>query len=70
MTAVTSTEFGRWTRPNNGAEVVFNDVYAEERDLELKHGVAELLQRFQGHCISRVLDPQRQNVGVILPRSM
>ena len=66
MTAVTSTEFGRWTRPNNGAEVVFYDLfgmYAEERDLELKHGVAELLQRFQDHCISRVLDPQRRNVG-------
>ncbi len=66
MLLANPSEFGRWQRPD-GTEVVFYDLfglYTEERDLELKEGVAELLQRFQDHWISRVLHPQRRNVGV------
>ncbi|TXT22070.1 MAG: ankyrin, partial [Planctomycetota bacterium] len=62
MLLANPSEFGRWTRPTDGAEVVFYDLfglYTEERDLELREGLPELLNRFQSRFISKVLDPQR-----------
>ena len=66
MLLANPSEFGRWTRPTDGAEVVFYDVfglYTEERDLELREGLPELLNRFQDRFISNVLDPHRPNVA-------
>lgn len=67
MLLANPSEFGRWTRPTDGAEVVFYDLfglYTEERDLELSEGLPELLNRFQDRFISNVLDPQRPNVAL------
>lgn len=67
MLLANPSEFGRWTRPSDGAEVVFYDVfglYTEERDLELREGLPALLNRFQSRFISKVLDPQRPNVAL------
>ena len=67
MLLANPSEFGRWTRPTDGAEVVFYDVfglYPEERDLELREGLPELLNRFQDRFISNVLDPERPNVAL------
>ena len=66
MLLANPSKFGRWTRPTDGAEVVFYDLfglYTEERDLELREGLPELLNRFQSRFISKVLDPQRPNVA-------
>ncbi len=77
MLLANPSEFGRWTRPSvarsgdrpqqrESEEVVFYDVfglYTEERDLELREGLPELLTRFQARFISKVLDPQRPNVA-------
>lgn len=65
MLLANPSEFGRWTRPSDGAEVVFYDLfglYTEERDLELREGLPALLDRFQDRFISKTLDPQRPNV--------
>lgn len=75
MLLANPSEFGRWTRPTVARsgdrpqqaeeEVVFYDVFGlctEERDLELRGGLPELLKRFQERFISKVLDPQRPNV--------
>ena len=67
MLLANPSEFGRWTRPDDGAEVVFYDLfglYTQERNLELREGLGELLDRFQSRFISNVLDPQRPNVAV------
>lgn len=67
MLLANPSEFGRWTRPSDGVEVVFYDVfglYTEERDLELREGLPALLNRFQDRFISKVLDPQRPNVAL------
>ena len=75
MLLANPSEFGRWTRPSvarsgdrpQQEEVVFYDVfglYTEERDLELREGLPELLNRFQDRFISKVLDPQRPNVAL------
>ncbi len=37
-------------------------VYAEEMDFKLRHGFETLLQRFEKHEISPIVDPQRPNV--------
>ncbi len=66
MLLANPSEFGRWTRPDDGAEVVFYDLfglYSAERDLELREGLPTLLDRFQKRFISKVLDPQRPNVA-------
>ena len=67
MLLANPSEFGRWTRPTDGAEVAFYDVfglYTEERDLELREGIAALLNRFQDRRISNILDPQRPHVSL------
>ena len=67
MLLANPSEFGRWTRPDDGAEVVFYDLfglYTQVRDLELREGLGELLHRFQSRFISKVLDPHRPNVAI------
>ena len=67
MLLANPSEFDRWTRSTDGAEVVFYDVFGlctAERDLELREGSPALLTRFQGRRISNILDPQRPNVAL------
>ena len=56
---------GVWKR-SDGSHVLFYELhplYTEERDLEKRRGVAELLQRFQTHGVGQVVDVKRKNVG-------
>ena len=69
MLLANPSEFGRWTRPDDGAEVVFYDLfglYTQERDLELRDGLGELLHRFQ----SRFIRASEEDKGDLRTRTM
>ncbi len=39
-------------------------IYTEERDFEIKHGIAPLLQRLQERAFTSVVNVDRPNVGL------
>ena len=60
-------KFGQPTLPDRRWLQFYRDfpIYTEERDLERKVGITELIKLFEKHKISSTFDPKRKNVATL-----